>query len=335
MVGWTGEITIPDNYTPPLTPPATTLSSRYSSLNKSSAPIPVDVYSDPLESNHSEGLWITKDDMDRLEQQLGQDKNFRILPVWLGDRSENPVNGLSLKDQAKWRLFAEHNLYTPFHYKQNEVNDAKVERQSWADYYHMNQIFASRILELYKPGDIVIMHDFHLLILPNMLRQLVPDMYISFFLHVPFPSSEILRCLPRRREILACALGADLIGFQSPSIAAHFVSCCSRILGFSSDMTGVEAYGRKVTVGTFPIGINARAVEKAAFENPVIDKKVKALRSLYAGKKLIVGRDRLDTVRGVAQKLIAFERFLADFPEWQGKVVLIKVTSRLRSISRI
>ena len=152
-------------------------------------------------------------------------------------------------------------------------------------------------------------------------------MYIAFFLHIPFPSSEFLRCLPRRKDVLEGVLGANLIGFQAYSYSRHFVSCCTRILGFPSDIAGVDAYGAKVTVGVFPIGIDAAHVERLAFDGGLIDDQVKKLRKLYEGKKIIVGRDRLDSVRGVAQKLMAFERFLEMYPEWREKVVLIQVTS--------
>ena len=249
------------------------------------------------------------------------------MPVWLSDDSEPAQHGgLLLKDQARWRRFAEHELYTLFHYRQHEPTNGRGERQSWADYYRLNQKFANRILELYKPGDIVMIHDYHLLLLPSMLRQRIPHMFIAFFLHVPFPSSEFLRCLPRRKDVLEGVLGANLVGFQSYSYSRHFVSCCTRILGFPSDIAGVDAYGAKVTVGVFPIGIDAATFEKLAFKAD-IDEQVSKLRKIYEGKKIIVGRDRLDTVRGVAQKLMAFEIFLELYPEWRNKVVLIQVTS--------
>jgi trehalose 6-phosphate synthase/phosphatase len=272
-------------------------------------------------------LHISKEDKARLERQLAHEKGGRTIPVWLADDEGVADGGITLKDQARWRRFAESELYTLFHYKQHEPTNGRAERQSWADYYRMNQMFANRILEVYKPGDIVMIHDYHLLLLPSMLRQRIPHMYISFFLHVPFPSSEFLRCLPRRKDVLEGVLGANLIGFQSYSYSRHFVSCCTRILGFPSDITGVDAYGAKVTVGVFPIGIDAAAIEKLAFDDAAIDEKVVALREIYKGKKLIVGRDRLDTVRGVAQKLMAFETFLERYPEWRDKVVLIQVTS--------
>jgi trehalose 6-phosphate synthase/phosphatase len=327
-VGWTGEITPAEDLTPPDTPPATTTTSRIPPLNKSSAPIPVDGFVKPIEPTQAEGLWVSKDDQTRLERQLAHDKNCRTVPVWLSDDTEGVTEGgIFLKDQPRWRRFAEQELYTLFHYKQHEPTNGRAERQSWADYYRMNQKFANRILEIYKPGDIVMIHDYHLLLLPSMLRQRVPHMYIAFFLHIPFPSSEFLRCLPRRKDVLEGVLGANLIGFQSYSYSRHFVSCCTRILGFPSDIAGVDAYGAKVTVGVFPIGIDAAAVEKLAFDHGVIDEKTLALRKLYEGQKIIVGRDRLDSVRGVAQKLMAFERFLEIYPEWRERVVLIQVTS--------
>lgn len=327
MVGWTGEITPIEDLTPPDTPPATTTTSHIPGLNKSSAPIPIDEFSKPATDTQSEGLWVGKEDQSRLERTLARDKSGKIVPVWLSNESETDKDGaILLKDQARWRRFAEHELYILFHYKQHEPTNGVSERQTWADYYCMNQKFANRILEIYKPGDIVMIHDYHLLLLPSMLRQRIPHMYIAFFLHIPFPSSEFLRCLPRRKDVLEGVLGANLIGFQAYSYSRHFASCCTRILGFDSDSVGVDAYGAKVTVGVFPIGIDAAAVEKLAFDHAV-DDKVVALREIYQGKKIIVGRDRLDSVRGVAQKLMAFERFLEQYPEWREKVVLIQVTS--------
>ncbi|KAH8895910.1 hypothetical protein GQ53DRAFT_743863 [Thozetella sp. PMI_491] len=325
VVAWTGEIDTPQEIlSPPGTPPATTV--HLSSLNVLSAPVPIDGVRPPPTPPLVDGLWIPREDMERLEYQLSHDKKIKTIPVWLADDVEGHEDGIRLKDQARWRRYAEHDLYTLFHYKQHEPTDGRKERVQWADYYRMNQKFANRILEIYKPGDIVIVHDFYLMLLPSMLKQHVPHMFISFFLHSPFPSSEFLRCLPRRKEILEGVLGSNLVGFQSYSYSRHFSSCCTRILDFPSDTTGVEAYGARVEVGVFPIGINATKVEKLAWSDSVYEKH-QALKKLYGDKKIIVGRDRLDSVRGVAQKLMAFERFLEMFPEWQEKVVLIQVTS--------
>lgn len=324
VVAWTGEIETPAELSPPSTPPTTTV--HLSSLNVLSKPIPLDPSKAPPTPPLADGLWIPKDDMQRLEHQLSHNKRIKTVPVWLADDIERNDEGIRLKDQARWRRYAEHELYTLFHYKQHEPTDGRAERVQWADYYRMNQKFANKILEVYKPGDVVIVHDYNLMLLPSMLRQRAPHMYIAFFLHSPFPSSEFLRCLPRRKEVLEGVLGANLVGFQSYSYSRHFASCCTRILGFPSDSTGVDAYGSRVEVGVFPIGIDATKVASLAWTDSV-NEKYEALKSMYGGKKLIVGRDRLDSVRGVAQKLMAFERFLELYPEWRDKVVLIQVTS--------
>ena len=325
VVAWTGEIDVPlDMLSPPSTPPSTTV--HLSALNVLSKPVPIDVDKALPTPPLADGLWIPKEDMQRLEHQLSHNNKIKTVPVWLADDVEGHDDGIRLKDQARWRRYAEHDLYTLFHYKQHEPADGRAERVQWADYFRMNQKFANKILEVYKPGDIVIVHDYNLMLLPSMLRQRAPHMYIAFYLHCPFPSSEFLRCLPRRKEVLEGVLGANLVGFQSYSYSRHFSSCCTRILGFPSDSSGVDAYGSRVEVGVFAIGIDATKVARLAWTDSV-NTKYEALKKLYAGKKMIVGRDRLDTVRGVAQKLMAFERFLEMYPEWRDKVVLIQVTS--------
>lgn len=321
VVAWTGEIGAPsDPISPPDTPPDT---SNMYGANSLSAPVPLDGHAPPTPPD---GLFIPRDHQLELEQKLSHHKMIKTVPIWLSDDEDQNDEGIRLRDQARWRRYADENLYTLFHYKQHEPSDGRAERNQWADYYRMNLKFANKIIEVYKPGDIVVIHDYYLMLLPSMLRQRAPKMYISFFLHCPFPSSEFLRCLPRRKEVLEGALGANLIGFQSYSYSRHFSSCCTRILDFPSDSLGVNAYGNRVEVGVFPIGIDAAKCQQLAWSQPV-NEKYAALRKLYAGKKLIVGRDRLDSVRGVAQKLMAFDRFLELYPEWSEKVVLIQVTS--------
>jgi trehalose 6-phosphate synthase/phosphatase len=341
LVGWTGEIhPVVDTMSPPQNPAEQILISSPSipkknrdkkpfslSLNEQSAPIPVNRAQAAQPNPFVDGLTVTKSDRNRLERMLEDDPNGRVLPVWLSDEVDDEDASLHLKDQGRWRRYAEHELYTLFHYRQHGPDDGRAERKWWADYVRMNQLFADRILHVYQPGDIVWIHDYHLMLLPSILRQRVPNIYIGFFLHIPFPSSEFLRGLPRRKDILTGILGATMIGFQSYGYSRHFNSCCKRILGFESSPAGVDAYGAHVAVDVFPIGIDAGAVQRAAFADPIIEKNMASIRQLYAGKKIIVGRDRLDTVRGVSQKFQAFEIFLERYPEWRGKVVLIQVTS--------
>ncbi|KAG0052579.1 threalose-6-phosphate phosphatase [Gryganskiella cystojenkinii] len=218
-------------------------------------------------------------------------------------------------------------LWPLFHYiLWDEATDGRVEKKNWDDYVFVNQQFADAIVEQYQPGDIVWIHDYHLLLVPHLLRQKLPGAAIGVFIHAPFPSSEIFRCLPKRVEVLNGLLGANQIGFQTYSYARHFISCCTRVNGYESTPRGVDAMGSTVWVGTFPIGIDAERVERQR-KAPGVLPKMDAIRKTYKGKHIIVGRDKLDLVKGVQQKLRAFEKFLNDYPEMQGKVVLIQVTS--------
>ena len=337
LVGWTGEIhpvqqqyfsdgveglhnaTVSEGpWQPGARPPL--------SFSKSTTATPVNGVHTHVYNPAVDTLIVSQDERTELEVILSDDPSGKMLPVWLPETFEDD-HSLRLKDQGRWRRYAEHELYTLFHYQQHAPDDGRAEKKSWNDYKQMNQAFCEKILQIYRPGDIIWIHDYHLMLLPGMLRQRLSNAYIGFFLHVPFPSSEYLRCLPRRKEILSGPLGATMIGFQSYNFSRHFNSCCKRVLGFESSSAGVDAYGAHVAVDVFPIGIDVEAVQTSAFSDPKVEDNIKALKQMYADKKIIVGRDRLDTVRGVSQKLMAFEIFLDRYPHWRDKVVLIQVTS--------
>ncbi|CAO3623148.1 unnamed protein product [Cunninghamella blakesleeana] len=215
-------------------------------------------------------------------------------------------------------------LWPLFHYV---MWDSDVdEREYWDDYVRVNQLFANAIADQYEKGDLVWIHDYHLLLVPEMLRSIKPEALIGLFIHLPFPSSEIFRCIPHRREILNGVLGSSLVGFQTYNYARHFISNCTRILGCEYTPLGIKTNKTNVAIGIFPIGIDVDST-RANCNQPGVDLKVKAIRERYNGKYIIVGRDKLDPMKGILQKLEAFEKFLTDYPEWKDKVVLIQVTS--------
>lgn len=271
------------------------------------------------ENLQDDPLYLDEDDKKDIEKKLCEANGTpNIHPVWLLRR-----------DQSRWRRYAENVLWPVFHYIQGQPSDdGTAEINAWHDYVKFNEAYLNKIKAVYKPGDIIWIHDYYLLLLPQLLRMEFPDAYIGSFLHVPFPSSEYFRCLSKRSQLLDGMLGSDKIGFQSDSFQRHFLSCCARILGYDVTRDAVSAYGTSISVETLPIGIDTKKIEHDAFsDGSVIDEKVEALRELYHGKKIIVGRDRLDKVRGVIQKLEAFETFLDMYPEWRDKVVLIQVSS--------
>ncbi|TCD60628.1 threalose-6-phosphate phosphatase [Steccherinum ochraceum] len=190
-----------------------------------------------------------------------------------------------------------------------------------------NAIFAQAVVDIYQPGDLIWVHDYHLLLAPLLIRQALPEAAIGLFVHTPFPSSEVFRCLPRRKEILDGMLGANLICFQTYSYSRHFTSSCVRVCGYEINAKGdIDVQGHVSSIAYCPVGVDADRVSLDLLR-PGIQPKLEALRALYEGKKIIVGRDKLDVVKGVVQKLRAFEKLLQDYPQWIGNVVLIQVTS--------
>ena len=328
LVGWTGEI---KQRFQPRHNQSSSESGESSKIltNKFMAPVdPALTFKGKAVTLPPDAVKITASDIAKLEKKLSKDAAGRMIPIFLCDEGEeSKANTMLLADQARWRRYAEHDLYTLLHYKQAEPSEFRAERQRWTDYCHLNQKFADKIVEIYQPGDILWIHDYHLMLLPSLLRQRLPNAYIGFMLHAPFPSSELVKCLSRRKEILEGVLGANMIGFQTYSYSRHFASCCSRILGFETSNAGIDAYGAHIATDIFPIGIDAAAVDNAAFGDPETRNLVQKVRKQFSGCKIIVGRDRLDTVRGVAQKLQAYKKFLEAYPQWHGKVVLIQVTS--------
>lgn len=203
----------------------------------------------------------------------------------------------------------------------------------WDGYYRANVAFANAIKQIAQDGDMIWVQDYHLMLLPALLKEILTDMpaiKIGFFLHTPFPSSEVYRVLPVRKQILLGVLQSDLIGFHTYDYARHFLSSCARILGLQTMPNGVEYDGRFVNVGTFPIGIDPDKFI-SGLEDPIVQGKIFDLQRRFAGKKLMVGVDRLDYIKGVPHKLYAFDLFLTRYPEFQGKVALLQVAVPTRT----
>lgn len=318
LVGWTGEIRQRTTKSPTMD------SVQTPSLGFVSDPSPSEHIP---EYNDNDTITLSRFDREELERKIQRDDS-QVLPVWLLDDIDKDNDMATMTNQHKWRRYAEHELYNLFHYRQNDASDGKDIRKSWVDFQKLNRTFADRILGTYQKGDLVMIHDYHLLLVPGLLRQQSPDIKIGYFLHAPFPSYEFFRCLSRRKDLLEGLLGADMVAFQAFSYADHFKSCCQRPpFNLEASTNGVEAFGRHVAIEVAPIGINFESSLSSAFRNPAVEEKLAAISTLYAGQKVIVGRDRLDSVRGVAQKLQAYEIFLERHPEWHEKVVLIQVTS--------
>ncbi|RFU73685.1 glycosyltransferase family 20 [Trichoderma arundinaceum] len=317
VIAWTGEINYaPDDASPPHQEPQSSIpDSTTTSLGRH-------VQAD--DKLTTKDILITNGSKVALEEKLYNDR-IRTLPVWLADERDVTDDGIKLKRQSRWRRYAEHDLCALFHYKQHPPTDGSKAGVRWDDYCRVNEAFADRICEVYKPGDIVVVHDHYLMLLPDLLRQRRPGMYIVFSLELPFPTSELVRCLHRREQILKGILGSDLICFQAFHYAQHFANSCTRILGYAANSRWVESPRARVHMSVLPSGINISKITSLAFARSV-DKKYAELSKLYKGYKVIIGCDPMDRFGGVEKKLQAFERFLDRNPSWRQKVVLLQIT---------
>ena len=258
------------------------------------------------------GLDFPKEEREEIAKTLLE--TYSCYPVFLDDDiADAHYNGFS--NGIIWPLF---------HYYPGEIN---FDESQYEAYQIANQAFADALVDIVEDGDIVWVQDYHLMLLPRMLREALPEnvnIRIGFFLHTPFPSSEIYRVLPVRKEILLGVLNSDLIGFHTYDYARHFLSSCTRVLSLYTMPNTVEFEGRTVYVGTFPIGIDPNKFTEH-LKVPRVQERINHLQKRFEGMKIIVGVDRLDYIKGVPQKLHALEQFLSDHPEWIGKVVLIQV----------
>lgn len=219
-------------------------------------------------------------------------------------------------------------LWPIFHYQIPDSPKSKAyEDHSYGYYRKINEVFATRILKNYKKGDTIWIHDYHLLLLPGMLREKLPDAQIGLFMHTAFPSSEIFRCLAMRMDLLQGLLGANMVGFQNEEYSHHFLQTCSRLLPAEATPDGILLEdGRFVHVINLPMGIDPKGFEQRRAV-PEVNEWVQKLAEKFHGKRIMVARDQLDSIRGVRQKLLAYERFLNRCPEYREDVVLIQIAT--------
>lgn len=236
--------------------------------------------------------------------------------------------------------FCKQQLWPLFHYMLPICPDHgdRFDRSLWQAYVSANKIFADKVMEVINPeDDYVWVHDYHLMILPTFLRKRFYRVKLGFFLHSPFPSSEIYRTLPVRDEILRGLLNCDLIGFHTFDYARHFLSCCSRMLGLDYESKrghiGLDYFGRTVYIKILPVGVHMGRLE-SVLNLSTTAAKIKEIQEQYNGKKLILGVDDMDIFKGISLKLLAIEHLLQQNPELQGKIILVQIVNPARGLGK-
>ena len=288
-----------------------------------------------MKSVHQDGdsLWVgwpgvSSDVLDeKSKTQISEDlEKYQYRPVFL-DENELDNFYFGFSNKCLWPLF---HYFIEYHY---------FDIEQWNHYTKVNKKFANAVLEVIEDGDIVWVHDYQLLLCPQMIKDINPEVTIGFFLHIPFPSFEIFRIFPERERLLLGLLGSDLIGFHTYDYERHFLSSVKRILNFEVNYNIILHHGREIVVNTFPMGIDFKKFESAALENlrnnfsetSELKKQINAHKSENEGK-LILSIDRLDYTKGVVNRLLAFERFLDTYPEYHDRIrlVMLAVPSRYK-----
>jgi trehalose 6-phosphate synthase/phosphatase len=262
------------------------------------------------------GAVIPQGRQKRVRARLAKDN---LYPVFLSAEDEEDFYNRVCNDTL-WPLF---------HYFAERL---RITPEAWARYVEVNERFAETILAHCEPDSRVWVHDFHLMLVPALLRARAPRLSIGFFLHIPFPSSEVYRLLPARDQLLRGVLGADYVSFQVGDYARHFRSSCLRILGIDSEPDWLELDDRRVGIGVDPIGIDVDGFREV-IADPETERLLADLERQYEGRRLILGVERLDYTKGIPQKLHAFERFLEQDRERARTTTMIQVVvpSRLES----
>ena len=242
----------------------------------------------------SDYLWVGRLDVNLFEsselQLIQQDllELHRVIPVFAyGQTFELHYDGFC--KSVLWPLL--HSITPNRMYRSSKEDNVA---STWKAYLEVNEAFAQQILQVFDPeSDVVWIHDYHLFLLPFMIRQQFPDATIGFFLHTPFCSSEIFRILPYRKQILQGMLASDVIGLQTFAYARHFLASCSRILGLTSSPNGVQCEnGHFAHLRISPVGIDEKATRVESLSDDV-QRRVAELRKEYEGKIVLVGIGKL------------------------------------------
>ena len=254
---------------------------------------------------------------------ISEKKREEIKSRCLADFSAVPVF-LSEEDIEKfYQGFCNKTIWPLFHYFQVYTDYSD---DNWMHYVNVNRSYCRTLLDLIRPDDTLWIHDYHLMLLPAMIREQSPSTTIGFFLHIPFPNYEIYRLLPStwRREILKGMLGADLLGFHTNDYRQDFLRCVIRILGYDANIGEMMIGDRMVKAETFPMGIDYWKYHDGA-DDPAVQLERNELHERLGEVKVILSIDRLDYTKGIVNRLEGFQAFLESYPAWRGKVVLIMV----------
>ncbi|MCJ8209498.1 bifunctional alpha,alpha-trehalose-phosphate synthase (UDP-forming)/trehalose-phosphatase [Mucilaginibacter sp. RS28] len=264
-----------------------------------------------------DNLWIgwpglevdNEDEQKQVSQQL---QEISLCPVFL---TQDEINRF-------YEGFSNEVLWPVFHYYASTY--AHYHRANWEAYKRVNQKFCDMVLANAEPGDTIWVHDYQLLLLPDLIRKAMPDVAVGFFLHIPFPSHEMFRLIPWRKELLEGIIGADLIGFHTFDDVRHFLSAVTRILPVHASANILTCGERSIVIESFPMGIDDKKYDQLA-RSASVREESEHICETFKEQKLILSIDRLDYSKGILQRLQAFELLLETHPELHRKISLYMI----------
>lgn len=273
-----------------------------------------------LQSLHdrTQGVWVgwsgvTSKSVARAGDSLNAElTRRRLIPIELSQHDlKHFYNGFS--NGVIWPLF---------HFLLDKVNlEAELD---WQSYRAVNQRFAKAAARNYREGDVIWVHDYQLMLVPGFLRKLLPRAKIGFFLHVPFPGSDVFRILPWRTEVLESLIAADLIGLHTSTYQHNLQRSVDQITNASCELDKIRFHDRVTQVGVYPIGIDMQPFEQAAVD-PAVDQEIQNIRRAHPDKRIILGVDRLDYTKGIPRRLLTIGRLLESHPELRDHMLFIQV----------
>ncbi|MEJ2664084.1 MAG: bifunctional alpha,alpha-trehalose-phosphate synthase (UDP-forming)/trehalose-phosphatase, partial [Spirochaetia bacterium] len=223
--------------------------------------------------------------------------------------------------------FSNNTIWPLFHYFTHETDYSP---EPWQAYKRVNKQFFECLKGVIGPNDDIWIHDYQLMLLPQLIKLEFPENRVGFFLHIPFPSFEVFRLLPWRDEILEGLLGADLIGFHTYDYVRHFLSSVRRLLGLEHNLGSITLKNRIIKTDVFPMGIDYNKYAKGHTKKPV-KKEIDDMRKEIGQRKILLSIDRLDYTKGIPQRLKAYEEFLHKYPEYKEKISLLLIAAPSRT----
>ena len=268
--------------------------------------------------HRSDGLWIG---WPGSSTEIGDPRRQQIIEKWAANDRLIAVELTPEIARDFYEGYANQTLWPLFHYFPSRlVSDPK----GWDAYVAANKLFRDVAVRNYRQGDIIWVHDYQLMLLPGLLREALPNATIGFFLHIPFPSSEVFRIVPERAQLLDGLLGADLLAFQTYSHLQHFRTSLLRVSGRESRIDEVDLSGRTVRIAALPIGIAPEEFTSLLLKRDTLD-QIANLKQRHSGRRVLLAVDRLDYSKGIPDRLRAYRRLLEIAPDLREKVVLIQV----------